>query len=186
MGVHSTLAGAIAAGCLCILLVLACMGLHACQCKEPCQDAYNAFQFCIATGTCTFAGAPITHCAEDGTTPSCFPSNAAPGDTITLPIGAMWPTLGTRDDLMIDCTCATSSLRDAGEDGGTVCNGSLTVLFDGVPATGCSCAPDRPIMCSDIPHSVKVISLAFAEGASDLSLDFHDTECEANHRVCER
>ena len=182
MGAHSTGVGTIA-GCLSILLVPAGVGLRGCQCKEPCPDAYNGFQFCVASGNCTFAGAPIAHCAEDGTAPSCLPSNAAPGDTLTLPVGAMWPTLGTRDDLMIDCNCTTSSPGDAG---GTMCNGSLTVLFDGVPATGCSCPPDRPMMCSDIPRSVNVISLTFAEGASDLALDFHDNECEATHRICER
>jgi hypothetical protein len=33
---------------------------------------------------------------------------------------------------------------------------------------------------------VKVLSLTFAGGASNLSLEFHDSECEATHRICER
>jgi hypothetical protein len=97
----------------------------------------------------------------------------------------MWPILGTRDDLAIGCSCSSTSPGDGGGPG-SVCDGMITVLFDGVPATGCTCPPGQAIMCSDIPHSVQVISLTFAEGASDLGLEFHDNQCEAAHRICER
>jgi hypothetical protein len=96
----------------------------------------------------------------------------------------MWPTLGTRDDLAIDCSC-TVSPQDGG-DAGSTCNSDVTVLFDGQPATGCSCAAGRPMMCSDIPHSVKIITLNFAEPEPDVGLAFQDTECQATHRICER
>ncbi len=104
---------------------------------------------------------------------------------LTLPVGEMWPTLGTRDDLAIDCSCPVAPQGDGGGVG-SVCNGDVTILFDGQPATGCSCPPGRPMMCSNIPRSVKVITLNFAEVEPDVVLEFQDSECQATHRICER
>jgi hypothetical protein len=186
MGVHSTRVWTFnGSGAFVVLALAVLAGPEGCQCHDVCPPPYGPFQYCTANGTCTVAGAPITHCADDGTTPNCILWNPPPGETLTLPVGAMWPTLGTRDDLAVDCNCTFTSQGDAARDG-SECNGAVTVQFDGVPATGCSCLPGRPMMCSDIPHSVKVISLTFSEGAPGLALEFHDNECEGAHRICER
>lgn len=165
------------------LTVCGAVGVGGCPCHDVCPDPYAAMQFCTANGTCTVGGAPITDCAGDGTTPDCILWNPPPGMALTLPVGTMWSTLGARDDLAIVCTCASSG--DAGGEG-SGCDGTVVVLFDGMPATGCSCLPGRAITCENVPHSVKVISLTFPQGTSDLALEFHDDECEAAHRVCER
>ena len=160
------------------------VAFHGCQCHDVCPEPYDPTAFCHSTGPCTVPAPPTTQCTAAGTIPNCVLWNPTL-DVLTLPVGEMWPTLGTRDDLAIDCSCPGAPQAEAG-DAGSACNSDVTVLFDGQPATGCSCPPGRPMMCSNIPRSVKVITLNFAEVEPDVVLEFQDSECQATHRICER
>jgi len=70
--------------------------------------------------------------------------------------------------------------------------GTITILFDGAPAQGCSCS-EGGINCENVPHSVQTIALRFDQGAptpgvesvSLSAMDFEDDECEATHSVCQ-
>jgi hypothetical protein len=152
------------------------------QCDNPCPPQYNVLQFCAATGLCAVDGTAIKDCVGDGGTPNCVLWNPPPGAALTIPVGAMWSSLGSRDDLSIGCNCTLSAGPDSGQDGSA--SSTVTVLFDGSPGTGCGTPPLGPITCENVPRSVNTITLSLTAGASNLGLYFEDHECQAVHPLC--
>jgi hypothetical protein len=41
--------------------------------------------------------------------------------------------------------------------------GTLTVLFDGVPAQGCACTAQTEITCENVPHSVQTLGFLYVQ-----------------------
>lgn len=161
--------------------------IGACQeCKDVCNPPYDVLGYCtVQNGTCSVDGTPIPHCAPG----SCGTFDVAAGATLTVPVGVMWPALGSRDDLLIVCNCTLITGADPmGASDGSVPSG-VSVLLDGVSFPGCVAPPlggggGGAIECSNIPKSAKSLEIRFAQGAENLSVDFQDDECDAAHPVC--
>jgi hypothetical protein len=116
------------------------------------------------------------------------------GQTLDIPAGSLWATLGPRIDLhwFVDCmppgdstleaSVATpeASAPDASPgfvSVGAQSLGTLTVLFDGVPAQGCVCTPQTEITCARVPPTVQTIGFQYVQappiidGGLDSGLD---------------
>jgi hypothetical protein len=159
------------------------------QCTDPCPQQYSVIDFCLigdgAASACDVDRVALKHC-EPG---SCGFFDVMAGQTFTFPAAAIWPVLGSRDDLHIsayEIDTRSSSPADAGSDA-SVAGGGVKVLYDGVEATGCSGDPTRaPLICSNVPRSVQTISIVYAVDAFQVDVTFQDDECRAANRVCER
>lgn len=145
-------------------------------CTNVCADPYSVDADClIGSAQCLVNGAPIPKCVPG----DCAPFGVDVGGTLSIPVGTMWATLGSRDDLHIGCNCVGMSPPDASDS-----PGGITVSVDGVDFKGCSIPPLGPLICANIPRTARTIQIHFANGAPELALDFWDDECAAAHPVC--
>jgi hypothetical protein len=242
------------------------------QCDYPCPSAFDVGGYCLTPSgsnqpsTCLIDGQPVTQC-DPG---SCPPWTLSSGDTLTIPVGSLWPTLGPRDDLHWFVAClppsdatleasvpessaqeasvpesslqeasvpesstqetsvSESSVQDASTQDASTQDastqdasqafisavpqmaGTLTVLFDGVPAQGCICTPNTEITCARVLPTVQTIGFRYVqapatpvdggpEGGADaepdsgsdagqaslaLSIDFDVGDCLPSHTGC--
>ncbi len=216
------------------------------QCDYPCPSAFDVGGYCLTpsgsnqASACLIDGQPVMQC-DPG---SCPPWTLSSGNTLTIPVGSLWPTLGPRDDLHWFVAClppgdATSeasvpesSAQEASQETsvpeGSVQDastpdasqafvstvpqmaGTLTVLFDGVPAQGCICTPNTEITCPRVLPTVQTIGFLYVqapatpvdggpEGGTDggpdsgsdtgqtsivLSIDFDVGDCLPSHTGC--
>jgi hypothetical protein len=71
------------------------------QCDYPCPSAFDVGPYCLTPSSsnqpssCLIDGQPVTQCVPG----SCPPWTLSSGETLTLPVGSLWPTLGPRDNL---------------------------------------------------------------------------------------
>jgi hypothetical protein len=207
------------------------------QCNYPCPSAFDVGGYCLTPSgsnqpsACLIDGQPVTQC-DPGSCPAWTLSS---GSTLTLPVGALWETLGPRDDLhwFIPCLppddasleasapeASTQEASASGQDASPqdtsafvsavpAVPGTLTVLFDGSPATGCVCTANTEITCERVLPTVQTIGFRYvqspapsldggsggADGGPDsgqdagqtsivLSIDFDVGECQPDHTGC--
>jgi hypothetical protein len=160
-------------------------------CSYPCPSAFDMAGFCLTPNgsnqpsTCLVDGQPVTQC-DPG---SCPPWTLASGSTLTIPAGSLWSTLGSRHDLhwFVNClspssTALEASVPEASTDGSPEdaapdaspafesaipqMPGTLTVLFDGVPAQGCVCTANSEITCRGVATTVQTIGFRYVEAAA--------------------
>ncbi len=141
--------------------------------------------------TCLVDGQPVTQC-DPG---SCPPWTLASGATLTIPAGSLWSTLGSRHDLhwFVNCTAPSNAVLEASVPEASTSDaaltdaspedaapdvfpafasaipqmpGTLTVLFDGVPAQGCVCTANSEITCRGVATTVQTIGFRFVEAAA--------------------
>jgi hypothetical protein len=171
-------------GCFLVAMGGTVAGLvDACQqCKNVCDPPVDAITYClVGEGMCSVDAMAVPHCAPG----SCGPFSLAAGASLTIPIGMMWPMLGSRNDLEIVCSCASldsdsgaTSMQDGAAPAG------VSVLVDGAPFPGCSIERLGGILCPNLPRSSHLLQIRFATGADQLSMVMRDEECEAAHPVC--
>jgi hypothetical protein len=198
-------------------------------CSYPCPSAFDMAGFCLTPNgsnqpsTCLVDGQPVTQC-DPG---SCPPWTLSSGATLTIPAGSLWATLGSRHDLhwFVNClapsnTALEASVPEASTDGSPddagpdvspafasgipQMPGTLTVLFDGVPAQGCVCTANSEITCRGVATTVQTIGFRYgqatasdggsassSEGGSDaggpsigLAIAFDVGECLPTHIGC--
>jgi hypothetical protein len=71
------------------------------QCDYPCPSAFDVGPYCLTpsgsnqTSSCLIDGEPVTQCVPG----SCPPWTLSSGETLTVPVGSLWSTLGPRDNL---------------------------------------------------------------------------------------
>ena len=71
------------------------------QCDYPCPSAFDVGPYCLTPSgsnqpsSCFINGQPVTQCVPG----SCPPWTLSSGETLTLPVGSLWSTLGPRDNL---------------------------------------------------------------------------------------
>jgi hypothetical protein len=180
------------------------------QCDYPCPDAFDVGGYCLTptgsgqSSTCLIDGTPVTQCAPG----SCGPWTLSSGQTLDIPTGTLWATLGPRIDLhwFVDCMPPSDSALEASvpdgatseaslpessvseasvadgatseasapdaspgfESVGAQSAGTLTVLFDGVPAQGCVCTPQTEITCARVPSTVQTIGFQYVEAPATI------------------
>ncbi len=151
------------------------------NCPEyPCDAGFFLNGWCATSKTCRVNGQLVTKCEADGTTPDCRLWKLAAGTALEIPLEEVWPLLGKRNDLVIPI----------GIIGGPGDEGSIKLLFDGVPENDGMCVRTaRTVSCPNLPESLQRLKLLFdkspTSGVSALVyLDMHDTECEDTHEVC--
>ncbi len=203
-------------------------------CSYPCPSAFDVGGYCLTPSgsnqpsACMVDGQPVTQC-DPG---SCPPWTLSSGNTLTIPVGTLWATLGPRDDLHWFIAClppddanleasapetstpeASASVQDASTTDTSAfvsavpeVPGTLTVLFDGSPATGCICTPNTEITCQRVPPTVQTIGFRYTQtpaplldggpdGGADsgpdagqtsvvLSIDFDVGDCLPSHTGC--
>jgi hypothetical protein len=201
------------------------------QCDYPCPSAFDVGPYCLTPSgsnqpsSCLIDGQPVTQCVPG----SCPPWTLSSGETLTLPVGSLWSTLGPRDNLhwfiaclppgytpdasgqesaVQDSTAPESSSQESSalessigeaatqeasfaeassdatstDDASTEdasqafvsavpeMAGTLSILFDGVPAQGCICTPNTQITCARVPPTVQTIGFSYVQAPAP-SLD---------------
>ncbi len=163
-------------------LAVACDGAESCP-SHPCDPTSNGEPFdlldwCAETGGCLLDDAPV--CKDGDRTPACVLKSVDASETLTFPVGKLWPTLGGRHDLVVTYASCDQDARPADFT-------DLQVRFDGKPAQCASMDPCDPtgtptvMTCLGIPSTVSSITFSFtyggAEGPTSLQVELQDTTC---------
>jgi hypothetical protein len=158
-------------------LAVACDGAESCP-SHPCDptsdgDPFDVLHWCAEEGECACKSA-------DASAPPCSLELIDASETVTLPIGELWSTLGGRHDLVITYASCDQDSQPLHID-------DVQIRLDGEPALCTSTNPCDPTgtptvtTCPGIPSTVKSIALSFtydgAEGQASLQVEMRDTTC---------
>lgn len=154
---------------------------------NPCDPASDGVRFdvlgwCEESGGCLRNGAQVPVCkdADASPAPSCALEQVDGSETLTFPIGELWPMLGGRHDLVVTFTSCDDVARPPDLQ-------EVQIRLDGEPA---ACQPTNPcdpaglptlITCLGVSATVQSITFSFiydgAEGSLPLQVQMEDAAC---------
>jgi len=154
-----------------VLAVVAGVGCH--RCPECGGTWLSLEQWCGETEQCLLDG-QVAHPVAFYDDPNgggriYYMAFVGQGVTLTIPLGQIWPEVGTSDDLGLSdyTTYHDVDFRSA------------TLLFDAtVPPEGMCSRNVAQIWCHGIPPTVQRMDFRYDDGPLTLQLDLYDAECE--------